>query len=84
MDIATQFELETSFEVLHVRLIRILHDDLLRLDGLNIGHTAVGQLYCPDSRWDPGYCRNACERGDGTPTLEVHDVGHRLLSDNWN
>ena len=39
MNISTKFKLETSFKILHLIFKWILHDDLLRLNSLNVTNT---------------------------------------------
>ena len=82
MNVSAQFKLQSPLEILHVGLVRVLDNDLLGLDGLDVGHTAVCQLYSPDPGRDPGDGRDARQGVDAR--LEVDNVGHGLLSDNGN
>ena len=84
MNISAQFKLQPPLEVLHVGLVRVLDNYLLGLDRLDVGHAAVGEFNSPDPCRDPRDGRNTRQGGDGGPSLEVDDVGHGLLSDNWN
>ena len=53
MNISAQFKLQPPLEVLHVGLVWVLDNDLLGLDSLDVGHTAVGEFNCPDPCRDP-------------------------------
>ena len=82
INISTKFKLETPFKISNVRFERVLHQYLLRLDGLNVIHTAAGQFDCANPSRDTGYGRDTGNGTDRAATLEVDDVRHRLLSDN--
>ena len=59
MNISAQFKLQTPLKILHVGLVRVLDNDLLGLDGLDVGHAAVCQLDRPDPGRNPGDGRDA-------------------------
>ena len=80
MNVSAEFKLEPPFKVLNVRFVWILtrDDDLLRLEVLDVGDAAVGELDGADAGGDAG------DGGDGGAghgaAREVDYVGHGLLA----
>ena len=80
MNVSAEFKLEPPFKVLNVCFVWILtrDDDLLRLEVLDVGDAAVGELDGADAGGDAG------DGGDGGAghgaAREVDYVGHGLLA----
>ena len=79
INISAKFKLEAPFKISNVRFEGVLYQYLLGLDGV---HTTAGQFDCSDPSRNTGNGRDTGYGTDSAATLEVDDVGHRLLSDN--